>query len=220
MSNKSVFITGASRGLGYEIKKSLEHRGFKVVAPSRSLLDLSSKDSISNYLKRNQINDFYALIFNAGINYPNQLDKHTDEQYENIIEVNLISTVRLLNSLLKNNSNLKHIIFISSIWSIKGKESRSIYSASKAGLDAIARSLAVELSHRQILVNSLVIGYMNTEMTFQNNSKENLNNIVNKIPTKKLIETNEVSEFINYLLEKNISINGQNIIIDGGFTIK
>lgn len=220
MSNKSVFITGASRGLGYEIKKSLEHRGFKVVAPSRSLLDLSSKDSISNYLKRNQINDFYALIFNAGINYPNQLDKHTDEQYENIIEVNLISTVRLLNSLLKNNSNLKHIIFISSIWSIKGKESRSIYSASKAGLDAIARSLAVELSHRQILVNSLIIGYMNTEMTFQNNSKENLNNIVNKIPTKKLIETNEVSEFINYLLEKNISINGQNIIIDGGFTIK
>lgn len=220
MSIKSVFITGSSRGLGYEIKKSLEHRGFKVVAPSRSLLDLSSKDSISNYLKRNQINDFYALIFNAGINYPNQLDKHTDEQYENIIEVNLISTVRLLNSLLKNNSNLKHIIFISSIWSIKGKEGRSVYSASKAGLDAIARSLAVELSHRQILVNSLVIGYMNTEMTFQNNSEENLNNIVNKIPTKKLIETNEVSEFINYLLEKNISINGQSIIIDGGFTIK
>jgi NAD(P)-dependent dehydrogenase (short-subunit alcohol dehydrogenase family) len=220
MSNKSIFITGASRGLGNEIKNNLEQKGYKIVAPSRSALDLSSKGSILKYLESNQNDEFYALIFNAGINYPSQLEKQTPEEYENIIEVNLMSIIRLLNHFLKSNSNLKHIIFISSIWSLKGKSGRSVYAASKAGIDALARNLAVELSDKQILVNSLIIGYMNTEMTYQNNSIDIIRTIVNSIPTKRLIETKEVSELIFYLLEKNLSINGQSIIIDGGYTIK
>jgi NAD(P)-dependent dehydrogenase (short-subunit alcohol dehydrogenase family) len=183
-------------------------------------LDLSSKGSIIKYLESNQNDKFYALIFNAGINYPSQLEKQTPEEYENIIEVNLMSIIRLLNHFLKSNSRLKHIIFISSIWSLKGKSGRSVYAASKAGIDALARNLAVELSDKQILVNSLIIGYMNTEMTYQNNSIDIIRTIVNSIPTKRLIETKEVSELIFYLLEKNLSINGQSIIIDGGYTIK
>lgn len=220
MLGRSVFITGSSRGLGREIKRRLELNGFDVVAPSRSLLDLSSKHSVREYLSLNQNNNYYALIFNAGINYPSKLDEHSEEEYENIIEVNLLSTIRLLNIFLKTHSDLKHIILISSIWSLKGKSGRSVYAASKAGLDAIVRSLAVELAQRNILVNSLVLGYMNTELTYQNNSKEILDAIVQNIPTKRLIETNEVSELILYLLEKNININGQSIIIDGGFSIK
>ena len=220
MSIKSVFLTGASRGLGSEIKKSLEFNGYDIVAPPRSSLDLSSKYSVNNYLNLNKDNNLYALIFNAGINYPSQLDEHSTEEFEDIIEVNLLSTIRLLNAFLKTNINLKHIIFVSSIWSLKGKKGRSVYAASKAGLDAITRNLAVELSERQILVNSLIIGYMNTEMTYQNNSKEILDAIVQNIPTKRLIETGEVSELILYLLEKNVNINGQSIIIDGGFSIK
>jgi 3-oxoacyl-[acyl-carrier protein] reductase len=220
MSIKSVFLTGASRGLGREIKVKLEHEGYKVVSPSRAVLNLSSKESISKYIEKEEQNDFYALIFNAGINYPAKLDMLTPEKFEEMIEVNLVSIIRILNQFLRLNSNLKHIILISSIWSIRGKMGRSVYAASKAGIDALVRNLAVELSDRQILVNSLVLGYMSTEMTYQNNTIDEVNSIISGIPTKRLIETSEISEFISYLLDKNISINGQSIVIDGGYTNK
>ena len=113
------------------------------------------------------------------------------------------------------------ILNISSIWSIVSKEKRSIYSASKSGLDGLTRTLALELSPFNILVNSIAPGYVNTDMINQYNSKKELKKIKEVIPLKRFAEPDEIGELVKFLSsEKNSYITGQIIPIDGGYVLR
>ena len=113
------------------------------------------------------------------------------------------------------------ILNISSIWSIVSKEKRSIYSASKSGLDGLTRTLALELAPFNILVNSVAPGYVNTGMIQQYNSKKELEKIKEIIPLNRFAEPDEIAELIKFLSsEKNSYITGQIIPIDGGYVIR
>jgi len=220
MKKGKVLITGAARGIGKAISQKYISSGYEVLTPTREELDLASNSSVDTYLK-NLKGPVEVLINNAGINPLAELSEIKDENIEETLRVDLISPLRLIRGIIPNMASKKfgRIVNLSSVWSVVSKPERGIYSAAKAGLNALTRSLAVELAGQGILVNSVSPGFVDTELTRQNNSQQQIEKICQNIPLGRLAGVEEIAEVVFFLgSELNTYITGQNIIIDGGYT--
>jgi 3-oxoacyl-[acyl-carrier protein] reductase len=220
MSEKIALVTGASRGIGKAIAEQLERDGVKLLLPTRKELDLLSNDSIDVYLEslRQQID---ILVNNAGINRLGDFNAIKDSDLLDTIQINLVAPVRLTRGVIPGMIKRKYgrIVNISSIWSLISRPGRLTYSVSKSGLNAFTRSLAVEVAAYNILVNTVAPGYVNTELTRQNNTERELQNIRKMIPILRLAEPEEIACLVAFLCsEKNTYLTGQCLIIDGGYT--
>jgi len=220
MSEKIALVTGASRGIGKAIAEQLERDGVKLLLPTRKELDLLSNDSIDVYLEslRQQVD---ILINNAGINRLGDFNAIKDSDLLDTIQINLVAPVRLTRGVIPGMIKRKYgrIVNISSIWSLISRPGRLTYSVSKSGLNAFTRSLAVEVAAYNILVNTVAPGYVNTELTRQNNTERELQNIRKMIPILRLAEPEEIACLVAFLCsEKNTYLTGQCLIIDGGYT--
>jgi 3-oxoacyl-[acyl-carrier protein] reductase len=220
LNKKKVFITGSSRGIGLKIAEKFLSEGYNIIAPKRNELDLSDLNSVKKYLE-NFNEEVDVLINNAGINNLSYSYDFSDSDLVDIMNTNLISCIYIIKKFvpLMMKNNYGRIVNISSIWSVVSKPQRYLYSISKAGLNSLTRSLAVELKNTNILVNSLAPGFVNTELTKKNNTSEQIKEIIKKIPLGRLAEPEEIAEVVFFLgSEKNSYITGQTIIIDGGYT--
>jgi 3-oxoacyl-[acyl-carrier protein] reductase len=110
-----------------------------------------------------------------------------------------------------------HIINISSILSYRSKKGRALYSASKAALNSITKSCALELAEHNIQVNAICPGYVETNLTYKNNTPSQITKIKESIPIKRLLKPEEIADAV-YNLSLNTSITGQIISIDGGLS--
>ena len=118
-------------------------------------------------------------------------------------------------------SKYHRIINVSSIWSIISKSRRSLYSSTKGAINSLTRSLSLELSKKNVLVNSVSPGFILTNLTKKSLSATDIIKIKKEIPLNRLGKPKEVADLIFYLgSEKNTYITGQNIVCDGGFSIK
>lgn len=216
---KRVLLTGASRGIGKAIYDELKN-DYEVIAPTKEELNLENIESINNFIKNCSTN-FDILINNAGINIIKEIDSILDEDIEKINTTNLVAPLKLIQFAskgMKENKNGK-IINISSIWGIRSKEKRTLYSGTKFGLIGITKALARELGEYNILVNAICPGFTATDLTMQSLNKEELEDLQNQIPLKRLASPNEIAKTIKFLIsDENSYITGQSIIIDGGFT--
>lgn len=216
---KRVLLTGASRGIGKAIYDELKN-DYEVIAPTKEELNLEDIESINNFIKNCSTN-FDILINNAGINIIKKIDSILDEDIEKINTTNLVAPLKLIQFAskgMKENKNGK-IINISSIWGIRSKEKRTLYSGTKFGLIGITKALARELGEYNILVNAICPGFTATDLTMQSLNKEELEDLQNQIPLKRLASPNEIAKTIKFLIsDENSYITGQSIIIDGGFT--
>ena len=221
MTTRTALITGSTGGIGKSLVSSLQEN-VNVISPTRKELDLSSNSSICDYIS--SLNVPIDIIVNcAGIHKAGNCEDLTVHDFQNILQINLIAPFQIISGLVKGMKERKYgrILNISSIWSIVSKEKRSIYSASKSGLDGLTRTLALELSPFNILVNSIAPGYVNTDMINQYNSKKELEKIKEVIPLKRFAEPDEVGELVKFLSsEKNSYITGQIIPIDGGYVLR
>lgn len=219
MKDKTALVTGTSRGIGAQIASRFRHEGANVLTPSRKELDLSSNESIDKYLS--ELNESVDIIVNnAGMQKIGSTESLSAQDFHEILQVNLVAPFRLISFLTQKMKGKKYgrIVNISSIWGTVAKEGRAIYSASKAGLDGLTRSLALELAPYNILVNGVALGYVMTDMTTRNNTEEELMKIKNLIPLKRLAQPNEIVEYVTFLCsEKNSYVTGQIIAIDGGY---
>jgi 3-oxoacyl-[acyl-carrier protein] reductase len=216
---KKVFITGASRGIGKEIKKLLELNGYACIAPSKSELNLQDIDSINNYFKQCDT-DFYAIVNCAGINILGDLESIQNHEIDLMLDINLKSPLYIIKSIIEKMKQAKDgkIVNISSIWGIKSKEYRTLYSMTKFGLNGMTRSLARELGEYNILINSVAPGYVKTDMTDKNISNEEQDIIKDQIPLKRFAQAEEIAKLVLFLIsENNTYITGETISIDGGF---
>ena len=222
MQTKTALITGTSRGIGSSIKEILQNDEIKILSPSRNELDLSSSESISKFLSEIS-EDIDIIVNNAGILKVGKAEEFSIKDFQDILQVNVLAPFQIISGIVGGMKRKKfgRIVNISSIWGEKSKSGRSIYSTSKAALNALTRSFAVEFAEHNILVNSIAPGYIETDMMKQYNSEKELDIIKNSIPMKRFGKKTEISELVKFLCsEKNSYITGQILTIDGGFTCK
>jgi 3-oxoacyl-[acyl-carrier protein] reductase len=217
---RKAFITGGSRGIGAAIARELGRQGFEIWSPERAELDLSSPTSIARFAETHEPR-VDVLVNNAGINFLKAIPELDASTWEQMQQVNLAAPLRLMQwaAPFMRGQKWGRILNVSSIFSLVTKEKRCAYSMTKAALNALTRSAAVEFGPDGILVNSLCPGYVETEMTSRNNSPADLEKIKQAIPLRRLALPDELAKVAGFLCsEKNNYITGQAVVADGGFT--
>ncbi len=239
---KVILVTGASRGIGNNIARNLAKENIVIANYNKSEIeakklkkDLEEKNINIDIVKANvcnrkqvqemikQILNKYGhidiLINNAGISQYKLFTDITDNDWEEIMNINLnanfIVTQEVVKNMIHNKKGL--IVNISSIWGITGAAMEVAYSTSKAGIIGLTKSLAKELGPSNIRVNAIAPGIINTEMNSKF-SKEEINNIKEEIPLEKIGEPEEITKCIEWLIKDNYT-TGQIISINGGWNI-
>ena len=239
MKDKIVLITGANRGIGYNTLLKLDNLGYTVIGTSRSdegvkkisnsiknsngkgiTMDVTNQQSIDDGVKaiNADYGTIHALVNNAGITQDNLLMRMTDEQWLSVIDTNLTSLYRVTRSVIKDMIKAKRgrIVNIGSIVGISGNAGQTNYSATKSGLLGFTKSLAKELASRNINVNSISPGFIETDMT-KALSEEQINNLSKNIPLGRIASPDEVSSVVSFLISDDSSyITGENINVNGG----
>ena len=233
MEHKKVIVTGGNRGIGKGIVLSLLDQGYLVLATSRDSkkfdishqnlevanLDVCDQASIDDF--QQIVNDFDPdiLINNAGITKDNLFLRMNEDDWAEVIDTNLNSVFRMTKLVVRGMLKKKwgRIINISSISGSMGNPGQTNYSASKAGVEAFSRSLAKELGSRNITVNSVAPGFIQTDMTQGLIDEE----ITKKIPLQRVGSVEDVASLINFLVsEESNYITGQTLVVDGGLFMK
>ncbi len=216
-----ALITGGARGIGAAIRAELEQRGCRVVAPSRAELDLGQPRSIDAYCQAHAELPVDILVNNAGINVLNPIPAVDAATWQAMLQTNLTAALRLIQAFAPGMAGRSwgRILSLSSIFSVVTRERRAAYSMTKAGLNALTRSTAVEFGPAGVLANALAPGYVDTDLTRQNNTPEMLAAIEATIPLRRLARTEELARVAAFLIsEENTYLTGQIILVDGGFT--
>ena len=219
--NKTVLITGASRGIGKACAELFLAQGYIVLCPSRNELDLLSEKSIRDYVL-NLKQPIDVLINNAGINPLGVVGEIDFKNAYQLMETNFWAPVLLTDLLAPKmrEQGYGRIVNISSIWSGVTKAGRAMYASSKAAINAFTRTAAIEFASSNVLVNAVAPGYVNTELTKLNNTPEQISIIKSNLPINRLAEPSEIAELIYFLAsEKNSFVTGQTIFADGGYSI-
>jgi len=214
-----ALLTGGSRGIGKVIKDVLITRGVEVSAPSRQELNLCSNESICHYCSKYK--SFDILINCAGINELASIEEIDEDCLQRMLQVNLTAQAMLIKYTSENMKKNKYgrIVNFASIWCQFTKTRRVMYSAAKAGVCGLTRGVAVELAEYNVLVNAIAPGFVATEMTYQNNTSEQIKAIENNLPIKRMAQPSEIAELVYFLISpQNTYITGQTIFIDGGFS--
>ena len=222
MKKKTALVTGASRGIGKSIKESLLNEQIEVISPSRNELDLSSSESIDNFLT-NLSTSVDILVNNAGILKVGQYNELSSVDFQEILQINVVAPFEIISGVVESMKQKKfgRIVNISSIWGQISREGRSLYSSSKAALDALTKSFALEFGPYNVLINSVAPGYVDTELIKKHNTDLELAEIKKTIPLQRFAKKNEISNLVKFLCsEDNSYVTGQIITIDGGYVCK
>ena len=240
---KIIVVTGASRGIGREIAKTLSRENNKVIAcynnseKEATILkeelekenkkidiikgDISKREDCKKIVEYviNKYKKIDVLINNAGISTYNLFTDITDEEWNRTINTNLNSVFYMSQETVKYMIKQKEgsIINISSIWGIVGASCEVAYSVSKAGIDGMTKALAKELGPSNIRVNSIAPGLIDTDMN-NDLTKEELDNIINETPLCKIGKPEDIAKCIKWLVEDKFT-TGQVISINGGWSI-
>ena len=240
--NKVALITGGTRGIGKEIACTLAEENYDIIINYRTeneeLMKLKKeieqkrvrclllKGDVSNFkdCKKiveeaiNRMNHIDVLVNNAGITKDMLLMRMKPEDFNEVINVNLIGTFNMtknvINYMMKERKG--RIINVSSVVGISGNAGQTNYAASKAGIIGFTKSLAKEVASRNILVNAIAPGFIQTDMT--NILKENVKDEIAKtIPLKRMGTAKDVANVVKFLVSEDSSyITGQVIQVDGG----
>lgn len=241
MENKITLVTGASRGIGQAIAVKLGQHGAVVIGTATTE---SGANSISQYLEKTgikgtgvalnvndteQINhtvqtirekfgDIEILVNNAGVTRDNLLVRMKDEEWDEIIETNLKSVFRLSRIVLRAMMKARYgrIINISSVVGSMGNMGQTNYAAAKAGLFGFSKSLAREVGSRNITVNCVAPGFIDTDMT-RSLSNEHQQALIQHVPLGRLGRPEDVASAVAFLASSAASyITGTTLHVNGG----
>jgi 3-oxoacyl-[acyl-carrier protein] reductase len=209
---RTALITGGARGIGAAIAAELTVRGCGIVAPTRAELDLSQPDSVEAFLETHA---------ELSIDILSPLAEIDAATWQTMLQTNLTAALRLIQRFAPGMAarGWGRVLNVSTIFSLVTKERRAAYSMTKAALNALTRSAAVEFGPGGVLVNALAPGYVDTALTRQNNSSDALAAIAASIPLRRLAMPDELAKAAAFLVsEENTYLTGQTILVDGGFT--
>lgn len=216
----NILVTGGNGDIGKAIVNEYIFQGHKVLSPSSKELDLSSMSAVDNFFLEDKKIDVFVHC--AGVNNPVPFLELDDLSLENTLNINTMSCIKIAKFILPNmtKNEFGRIINISSLWSTLSTPKRTAYSISKAALDAFTRNLAVEFGGNHVLVNSILPGFVDTKLTRKNLSDGRISEIIKDTPIKRLVGVTDIAKIAYFLgSDKNQSITGQSIVIDGGYAI-
>ena len=237
LKNKKILITGASGGIGNSLVKKFYNLDNKIIATGTNVEKLSNlkktfpninteifrleeHEKIENFIDSidKKLDGIDILINNAGITLDNLSIRLTEENWKKVLDINLTSTFLMCKFAIKKMLRKKYgkIINITSIVGHTGNIGQANYSASKAGIIAFSKSLALEYAKKNININCVSPGFIQTEMTDKIN-EEFKNNLINKSPSGKLGSGDDVSNCVAFLASDEANyVNGETIHVNGG----
>ncbi len=230
--NKTVLVTGATRGIGAAIATAFRRAGAKVIGTGThatlsdsfdeyfqaDFTDVAQISACADFVRRTEPD---VLINNAGINKNLPFVEIDPMVFQRIQQVNVFAPFTLCQAAIPSmqRKSWGRIVNLSSIWGKIGKEHRAAYSASKFALDGLTISLAAEHAEDGILANCVAPGFTNTELTQEMLGEEGIRRILTTVPIRRMAGVEEVARFVVWLgSSENSYITGQNIAIDGGFS--
>ncbi|MDO9214783.1 MAG: 3-oxoacyl-ACP reductase FabG [Methylococcales bacterium] len=238
MTKQIALVTGASRGIGRAIAERLAADGFFVVGTATSdsgaeaisgflaengkgmTLNVADAESIAVFIKtvNDDIGTPAVLVNNAGITRDNLLMRMKDEEWDDIINTNLTSVFRMSKAVLRGMMKAKtgRIINISSVVGSTGNAGQANYAAAKAGMVGFSKSMAKEVGSRNITINTVAPGFIDTDMTRELND-DIKNTLLAGIPLARLGEAKEIAHTVSFLASEGAAyITGETIHVNGG----
>ena len=241
MENKVALVTGASRGIGQAIAQKLGQQGAIVVGTATTdsgaqaitdylsksnnrgmgvALNVNDADQITRTLEsvRNQFGDVEILVNNAGITRDNLLLRMKDEEWDDIMETNLKSVFRLSRAVLRAMMKARYgrIISVSSVVGAIGNVGQANYAAAKAGIFGFSKSLAREVGSRNITVNCVAPGFIDTDMT-RALSEDIQQSLIQHVPLGRLGRSEDVASAVAFLASSAAGyITGATLHVNGG----
>ena len=237
LTNKKVLITGATGGIGNCLVKKFDSLNTKIIATgtTEEKLDnlkknfpniqvekfkLDHHDKIDDFINNvhDKLEGLDILVNNAGITLDNLSIRLTEADWKKVLDINLTSTFLMCKSAVKKMLKKKYgkIINITSIVGHTGNLGQANYAASKAGIIAFSKSLAIEYAKKNININCVSPGFIKTEMTDKIN-EEFKKNLISKIPSGNLGTGEDVSNCVAFLASDMATyINGETIHVNGG----
>ena len=238
LKNKNIIVTGASGGIGNSIVKRLYDSGAKILASGTRIekldelkknfenikilkFDISQSDKVEEFIE-NATNELGGsldgIINNAGITQDNLAIRMSLDEWQKVININLTSTFLMckfaIKKMLKNKSG--KIVNITSVVGHTGNVGQANYTASKAGIVAMSKSLAIEYAKKNINVNCISPGFIKTAMTEKIDDKFK-ETIISKIPSARLGDPDDIANAVLFLSSDQSSyINGETIHVNGG----
>jgi len=243
--NKVALITGATRGIGKQIALTLAKNGYDIALNYRTQNeelentkkeieannvkcltvqgDVSSFEDCERFIKEiiEEYGKIDVLVNNAGITKDTLLMRMKKEDFTSVIDVNLVGTFNVTKNVISHMMKARsgRIINISSVVGVAGNAGQTNYSASKAGIIGFTKSLAKEVASRNILVNAVAPGFIETAMTdvLKDDVKES---IAKSIPLNRMGKTEDIANVVKFLASEESSyITGQVINVDGGMVM-
>ncbi len=239
MTQRIALVTGASRGIGQAIAKRLANEGYLVIGTATSekgaaavndyLQELGGAGRVLNVQDAEQINQLFdsiekefgnvqVLVNNAGITQDGLLMRMDDNAWERVLDVNLTSVFRTSKRAMKGMMKARQgrIINITSVVAAMGNAGQTNYTASKAGIEGFTRSLAREIGSRQITVNCVAPGFIDTDMTSELDEAL-IQSMLNTVPLARLGKPEDIAAAVNFLASEEAGyITGTVLDVNGG----
>jgi len=238
LKDKNIIVTGATGGIGNSIIKKLSEAGANILASGTRIekleelkknlekikilkFDISQNDKIEEFIEnatKELGGSLDCIVNNAGITQDNLAIRMSLEEWQKVIDINLTSTFLMskfaIKKMLKNKSG--KIVNITSVVGHTGNLGQANYTASKAGIIAMSKSLAIEYAKKNINVNCISPGFIKTAMTDKIDEKFK-EVIISKIPSARLGEPDDIANVVLFLSSNQSSyINGETIHVNGG----
>jgi len=214
---RCALLLGGSRGIGRAISTLLDSGDWSTLAPPRARLDLSMSGSVDNFCQT-LTEPVDAVIFSAGENHIKTLKDVDPFDLELSFNIHVLNPFRIVKHILTNGllNRGASIIFLSSLYSEYGRAGRLVYSTTKHATNGLVKNLAIELGYLDVKVNSVIPGFVDTELTRRNLSHSQITELQNRIPLSRIADVEEIAQFVIGLCETNTYVTGQTLVIDGG----
>ena len=241
IEGKVALVTGATRGIGKAIALELGKQGAVVVGTATSdggaesisaylseagvtgkgvKLNVADSDSIESVIKavQDEFGAIVILVNNAGITRDNIMLRMKDDEWDDVINTNLSSVYRLVKTCLRGMTKARwgRIISISSVVASMGNAGQAHYAAAKSGMEGFTRALAREIGSRNITVNCVAPGFIDTDMT-SGLAEEHKNALQSQIPMNRLGRPEEIAAVVGFLASEGAGyVTGESIQVNGG----